>query len=239
MSAVIEQSIAGAAVSASRVPAHRILNETEAIATAHRLAQDFAAQAAERDQQRRLPHAEIERFSASGLWAITVPQAYGGIGASWQTLSEVVKIISAADPSIGQIPQNHFGILNVLAQTATESQKHAFYGAVLQGARFGNAGPERTSKNVLDIRTRITKDPASSDYFLNGTRFYSTGALYADWVPTRALDDDGKSVFVFAARTAPGLSVVDDFFFYDPATTASGTVIFDNVRIAAGHIVPL
>ncbi len=239
MSAVIEQSIAGAAVSTSRVPAHRILSETEAIETARKLAQEFVVEAAERDQQRRLPHAEIERFSSSGLWAITVPKAYGGIGASWVTLAEVVRIISAADPSIGQIPQNHFGILNVLAQTATESQKHFVYGEVLNGARFGNAGPERTSKNVLDIRTRITKDPGSPDYLLNGTRFYSTGALYADWVPTRALDDDGKSVFVFAERHAPGLSVVDDWSGFGQRTTASGTVIFDNVRVSAGHVVPL
>lgn len=239
MSAVIEQSIAGAAVVTSRAPAHRILSETEAIAIAHKLAQEFAVDAAVRDQQRRLPHAEIERFSASGLWAITVPKAYGGIGASWVTLAEVVKIISAADPSIGQIPQNHFGILNVLAQTASESQKHYFYGEVLKGARFGNAGPERTSKNVLDIRTRISKDPASADYLLNGTRFYSTGALYADWVPTRALDDEGKGLFVFAERHAAGLSVVDDWSGFGQRTTASGTVIFDNVRVAAGHIVPI
>ena len=243
MSASLAEAIAEPVVSLNfspqRAPAARIHSEEHALQIARELAQQFAQGAAERDRLRRLPHEEIERYSASGLWAITVPRAYGGIGASWETLAEVVKIISAADPAIGQIPQNHFSILNVLAQTASESQKHNFYAAVLRGARFGNAGPERSSKNVLDIRTRITPAQDGDAYVLNGTRFYSTGALYADWVPTRALDADGKGYFVFADRHAAGVSVVDDWSGFGQRTTASGTVIFDNVRVLSEHIVPL
>ena len=237
MSALIDASIAGATVGAARAPAHRILTETEAIAIAQVLAQDFAREASLRDQQRRLPHAEIDAFSASGLWAISVPRAYGGLGASWLTVAEVVRIISAADPAIGQIPQNHFGILNLLAHVGSESQKQYFYSEVLKGARFGNAGPERNSKNVLDIRTRLTADGAGLR--LNGTRFYSTGALYADWVPTRALDDEGNAVFVFVERHATGLSVVDDWSGFGQRTTASGTVIFEQVSVSPSHVAAL
>ena len=220
--------------------AHRIHSDTEAIAIAQHLAHDFKQEAVIRDRERRLPFAEIARFSASGLGAITVPSSYGGAGVSWATLAEVIRIISAADPAIGQIPQNHFGILNVLEQTGSESQKTFFYNAVLGGARLGNAGPERTSKNVLDVRTRITKlSGDDTDYLLNGTRFYSTGALFADWIPTKALDESGRSVFVFVARQSAGLSVVDDWSGFGQRTTASGTVIFDQVRVAAQCVIPL
>ena len=91
-----------------RTKAHIIKDDAEAIAVAQELARGFAAGAAERDRERRLPLAEIERFSQSGLWAITVPKDYGGAGVSAVTLAEVTTIISAADGSIGQIPQNHF-----------------------------------------------------------------------------------------------------------------------------------
>lgn len=220
--------------------AHRIQSDTEAIAIAQHLAHDFKQEAAVRDRERRLPFAEIARFSASGLGGITVPPSYGGAGVSWATLAEVIRIISAADPALGQIPQNHFGILNVLEQAGSESQKIFFYNAVLRGARLGNAGPERTSKNVLDVRTRITRIPGDdSDYLLNGTRFYSTGALFADWIPTKAVDESGRSVFVFVSRQSAGLSIVDDWSGFGQRTTASGTVIFDKVRVSPQFVMSL
>ncbi|MDY7546844.1 SfnB family sulfur acquisition oxidoreductase [Glaciimonas sp. CA11.2] len=220
--------------------AHRIQSDTEAIAIAQHLAHDFKQEAVVRDRERRLPVAEMVRFSTSGLGAITVPSSHGGAGVSWATLAEVIRIISVVDPAIGQIPQNHFGILNVLEQTGSESQKIFFYNAVLGGARLGNAGPERTTKNVLDVGTRITKISGNdNNYLLNGKRFYSTGALFADWIPTKALDESGRSVFVFVARQSPGLSIVDDWSGFGQRTTASGTVIFDQVRVSAQCVVPL
>jgi len=52
-----------------------IADDAEAIAVAHELAVRLARDAAQRDRERRLPHEEIEWFSQSGLWAITVPKA--------------------------------------------------------------------------------------------------------------------------------------------------------------------
>jgi len=55
------------------------------------------------------------------------------------TVAEVIKTISAADSSLGQIPQNHLGVLDILLQTASEEQKRYYFGKVLQGYRFGKS----------------------------------------------------------------------------------------------------
>ncbi len=94
--------------------AHRIGSDDEALETARELAALFARAGIARDRERRLPREELERFSRSGLWGITVPREYGGAGVSRVTLARVVAIISAADGSLGQIPQNHFYALEVL-----------------------------------------------------------------------------------------------------------------------------
>ncbi|WP_172685743.1 acyl-CoA dehydrogenase family protein, partial [Pseudomonas savastanoi] len=60
--------------------AHVIASDAEAIEVATALASRFAEEASLRDRERRLPVAELDEFSASGLWAITVPKAYGGGG---------------------------------------------------------------------------------------------------------------------------------------------------------------
>ena len=78
--------------------AHRIGSDAEALDIARTLAAEFAVDAAERDRTRRLPGAELDRFSGSGLWGITIPRAYGGAEVSFATLAEVIAIISAADP---------------------------------------------------------------------------------------------------------------------------------------------
>ena len=102
-----------------------------------------------------MPVAELDLFAASGLWGITVPKAYGGAGVSYVTVAEVIKIISAADSSLGQIPQNHLGVLDILLHTGSEEQKRYYYGKALEGWRFGNAFSESKSKNIGAFQTRI------------------------------------------------------------------------------------
>ncbi|RWH66787.1 acyl-CoA dehydrogenase family protein, partial [Mesorhizobium sp.] len=91
--------------------AHVIRTDAEAIAVAEKLAAEFARDASKRDRERIWPKEELDAFSQSGLWSINVPKAYGGPDLSYVTLSKVITIISAADPSLGQIPQNHLGVV--------------------------------------------------------------------------------------------------------------------------------
>jgi alkylation response protein AidB-like acyl-CoA dehydrogenase len=84
-----------------RSETHLIRSDDEAILIAQRLAAEFALEASERDQKRRLPYQELERSSRSGIWGITVPREYGGADVSARTLAEVIATISAADPSLG------------------------------------------------------------------------------------------------------------------------------------------
>ena len=208
------------------LPAKVLRNDAQAIKAAHELAQVARLQAAKRDQLRKLPWSEIEQFTRSGLGSISIPREYGGPQVSFVTLAEVFAIISAADPALGQIPQNQFGILNLILGSATEAQKRQLFKSVLDGWRIGNAGPERGTKNTLELKARLTADGV-----LNGQKFYSTGALFAHWVAVKALNDDGKQVLAFIRRGTPGLRIVDDWSGFGQRTTASGTILLNNVRV--------
>lgn len=218
-------------------PAHRIGNDEEAIAVAKRLAAEFAREASARDRDRRLPIQELEAFSQSGLWAITIPKAYGGAGVSYRTVGEVIKIISAADPSLGQLPQNHLVIIEHLILDATEAQKQFFFDLVLKGARFGNAFSEKGSRTVVEFATRIT--PQGDGYEVNGTKFFATGALLAHWVPIVTANAEGLPFLALAEQGTPGLSVINDWSSFGQRTTASGTVVIDHVQVPAAHVVPI
>jgi SfnB family sulfur acquisition oxidoreductase len=217
------------------LPARVLENDAQAIAAAHELAALARVNAAGRDQQRSVPWAEIEQFTRSGLGSISIPRAYGGPGLSFATVAEVFRIISAADPALGQIPQNHFGILNLILGSADEAQKNALFQSVLQGWRIGNAGPERGTRNTLELKARLVS--VADGFLLSGQKFYSTGALFAHWVAVKALNDEGRQVMAFVRRGTPGLRIIDDWSGFGQRTTASGTVLLDNVPVEAGHVV--
>ncbi|CAM2198304.1 SfnB family sulfur acquisition oxidoreductase [Paraburkholderia kururiensis] len=221
----------------------RIADDAAALAAARTLASAVAAGAAARDRERALPWDELDQWSESGLGAITVPREYGGADVSYATLAEVFVTLCEADPALGQIPQNHFGVLGLLREAGTPEQKARFYGEVLAGRRLGNAGPERratpagavAAPTILHGTTRLQTTP--DGLRLSGRRFYSTGALFAHRIPTRATDDEGRAVQVWVPRDAPGVTVIDDWSAFGQRITASGTVEFDNVLIDASDVV--
>ncbi|MBP8536987.1 SfnB family sulfur acquisition oxidoreductase [Streptomyces sp. MK37H] len=218
-------------------PAHVIADDTEALKVAAALAEEFRTGAAERDAQRRLPRAELDRLSASGLLAITVPAGYGGADVSAVTLAEVFRLLAAADASLAQIPQSHFVYLNVLRRQGTEGQQAFFFGEVLAGKRFGNAQSEAGTKHLQDIRTRLAP-AADGSYTLTGVKHYSTGALFADWIPVLARAENDDLHVAYVPRDAPGLTVVDDWDGMGQRTTASGTVRLEAVPVPADRAVP-
>jgi len=216
---------------------HRIETDAEALEVARRLAAEFAPGASQRDRERILPWEELDRWSHSGLGGITVPREYGGADVTYETLADVFVILCAADPALGQVPQNHFGLLGVLREIGTDEQKRRFYAEVLAGGRLGNAGPERKSATILQGETRLKR--TAEGLRLTGRRFYSTGALFAHRVPARAIDDAGRPVQVWVPRDAPGLSVIDDWSSLGQRTTASGSVTFEAVPVDAADVLPV
>jgi len=184
-------------------------SDRAAIEYAQKIALEFAQHAGERDQQRRLPHEELQRLSASGFLGITVPKVYGGAAVSSVTLAEVIKIISSGDSSIGQIPQGHFYIMEALNHDGTEAQKQRFFKLALEGQLFGNAFAETGTKTVAECKTRITRSPTG--YVINGRKFYSTGALFAQWIGVVGLDENDTLLMAIAKRDTPGLTILDDW----------------------------
>nr|WP_086772823.1 SfnB family sulfur acquisition oxidoreductase [Streptomyces bobili] len=217
--------------------AHVIADDAEALAVAAALADEFRSGAAERDAERRLPRTELDRLSASGLLAVTVPAEHGGADVSALTLAEIFRLLGTADGSLAQIPQSHFAYVNVIRRQGTEEQRKFFFAELLAGRRFGNAQSEAGTRHVQDIRTRLAPRPDGS-YTLTGVKHYSTGALFAHWIPVLARAEDDELHVAYVPADAPGLTVVDDWDGMGQRTTASGTVRLDGVPVPGDRVLP-
>lgn len=216
--------------------AHVIKTDAEAIAIATDLAAEFRKEASERDLERRWPVRELDLFSQSGLWSINVPKAFGGPELSYVTLGKVIEIISAADSCLGQIPQNHLGVVAAIRTVSDRAQQELLFGEVLSGTRLGNAFSEFGSRRAVDFETKFVDH--GDEVVVRGKKFYATGALLAHLVPIVALDDEGRAWYAIADRGAAGLTVLDDWSSFGQRTTLSGTVILDDVVVPKTHLVP-
>ena len=216
-------------------PAHTITSDAEAIEIAKNLAAVFAIEAGERDRKRRLPLAELDTYSQSGLWTLTIPEAYGGPQVSYATLAKVFTIISAADGSLGQLAQNHYALLDFVHTCASDEQKRFYYGEILNGMRLGNGFAERASKHTGIFETTLSR--RDGGIFVNGQKFYCSGALLSHMVPIGAVDEDERVYIALFDRDAPGLEIIDDWTSFGQRTTASGTILIKDARIDDSRVV--
>ncbi|MBC9734568.1 SfnB family sulfur acquisition oxidoreductase [Nocardioides sp. zg-578] len=215
-----------------------MLDAGAAIEVATKIGRRLADGAAERDAERVLPAEEVDLLSSSGLLAITVPAEHGGPDLPTSVVTEVFRLLAAGDPSIAQIPHSHFVYVNALRHRGTPAQQAFLFGEVLAGKRFGNAQSEVGTAHVRDHRTTLTPAP-DGGWLLNGEKGYSTGALFADWIPVLAhLGIDGPMHVAWVERSAPGVTVVDDWDGMGQRTTASGTVRLAGVRVDDARITP-
>ena len=135
--------------------AHRIASDEEALAVARRARRGIrGGEAAERDRERSLPAKELDRFSGSGLWGITVPKAYGGAGVSFATLAEVIAIISAADPNRARFRRTISRRFDAIRVTASEEQKLCGLAACCRAIASATPSPRRRASMSAPSRPR-------------------------------------------------------------------------------------
>jgi alkylation response protein AidB-like acyl-CoA dehydrogenase len=103
----------------------------------------------------------------------------------------------------------------------------------MAGDIFGTAGWERGAANGV-VQARLTPDGQA--FRANGTKSYSTGALFADWVSTSALTADGEAVSFTVPRDREGLRLLDDWDGAGQRLTASGTTQLANLLVYPDEI---
>lgn len=217
-----------------QAPVRQLNSEAEAIAAAQDIAVEIAAIAADSQQNGQLPWRQAQLLSESGITAIGVPKAFGGLGASVQTIVETVRIISIADGGVGQLLQIHNVMLRGIFNGYPDAVRDRLVSDALAGKRFGNALAEVGGKNKFALKTRVERREDGT-LVLNGSKFYSTGSYLAEWISLTAASDDGGAG-VLLNRNAPGLTLVDDWAAFGQKNSVSGTVNFDNIVLDEDYV---
>lgn len=89
---------------------------------------------------------------------------------------------------------------------------------------------------MFGFETMLT--PAGDHHLLRGTKYYSTGTLYSDWVAVGAVTPDGDVVSAVVPTDREGVRIEDDWDGMGQRLTASGTSRFEDVVVFDHEVLP-
>jgi alkylation response protein AidB-like acyl-CoA dehydrogenase len=142
------------------------------------------------DHEDSFPEPIVEQLKELGLFGITIPEEYGGLGLDLTTYAMVVEELSRGWISISGVINTHFIGSYLLLKFGTEEQKQKYLPRMATGeirAAFSLSEPELGS-DVQAIKT-AAKKLDSGDYEINGQKMWVTNGLRSTLVFTLVKTD--------------------------------------------------
>ncbi|MDQ0246694.1 alkylation response protein AidB-like acyl-CoA dehydrogenase [Bacillus fengqiuensis] len=182
------------------------------------------------------PYYAMDLIKQSRLGALRLPVEIGGSGASIRDLFYVVIRLAEVDPDVAHILRAHYLFVEEFISSSATKERDTRLGRVAEGEIFGNAITELSSHAAGSHIYDTTLSPDGEGYRLNGTKYFSTGTLYADWVAVRASTQDGLPVIAIIPTDREGVILEDDWDGIGQKLTGSGTTRLNNVFVNSDEV---
>src|SRR6059036_1740713 len=128
------------------------------------------------DHEDEFPEPIVEQMKELGLFGVTIPEEYGGMGLDLTTYAMIVEELSRGWISISGVVNTHFIGSYLLMKFGTEEQKQRYLPQMATGelrAAFSLSEPELGS-DVAAIKTSAKKLSDGDAYEINGTKMWVT-----------------------------------------------------------------
>ena len=198
------------------------------------------SEVAETDQ---IPAAIVLAMRDMGLFGLTIPESYGGLGLTMEEESRLLFELCKTSPAFRSVIGTTVGIGSQgILMDGTPEQKAHYLPKLATGewmASFALTEPDAGS-DAASLRTTAIRD--GDVYVVNGTKRYITNApqatLFTLMARTNPQDKTagGVSAFILDAKS-PGITLgkIDQKMGQKGAHTRD--VIFENVRVPASHLI--
>ncbi|MCE7008441.1 acyl-CoA dehydrogenase family protein [Kibdelosporangium philippinense] len=190
----------------------------------------------------------VEGMKEMGLFGLTIPEEYGGLGESLLTYALVVEEIARGWMSVSGVINTHFIVAHMIKQHGTEEQKQHFLPRMATGdvrGAFSMSEPDLGS-DVAAIKTKAKKD--GDKYTIDGQKMWLTNGGTSTLIALLAKTDEGapkahQNLTAFLVEkpagfgeVAPGLTIpgkIDKMGYKGVDTTEA---VFAGYEIAANRV---
>ena len=197
----------------------------------------IAQGAVQRERDRELPYQPLAWLKAAKFGTLRIPAEQGGYGVSLPQLFTLLTELAEADSNLPQALRAHFAFVEDLLNQPDTELRRRWFARFVEGDLVGSGWTEVGDVKVGEVITKVT--PQSDGWWLNGEKFYSTGALYADWIDVYAQRaDDGSDVIALVNVHQSGVKREDDWDGFGQRLTGSGTTRFIQAKVEQAHVYP-
>ena len=219
------------------------------VATAERLAEDFAVRAAAHDRDGSYPFESIDSLRHAGYFAAPVPEELGGLGVS--SVHDVIVAsgrLARGDASVAIGVNMHLVVVLSVARrwrmaraAGNARRERAFAGSLRRIASDGIVMAAAMSERGQDLTRPVTEAVRTDGgWRIDGHKIFCTMAPAATILLTsvRFADDDGveRYAYVEIPADAPGVRINDDWDALGMRASGSHSVTFDGVELPAAAL---
>ena len=192
----------------------------------------IAEGAVAREQTRTLAYEPVAWLREAGFGAVRIPKTYGGLGVTIPQFFRLLVELAEADSNVSHLFRGHFSFLEARLNIPDTASHARWFPLIAKGTILGYAMAERTEHTGGSAKLLHE----NGQYFVDGTKYYSTGTIYADWIIVSLLEGEER-VSVAVPTNAPGVTRIDDWDGFGQRLTGSGTTKFDRVKINDDQII--
>jgi alkylation response protein AidB-like acyl-CoA dehydrogenase len=194
------------------------------------------------------PQEIVDGMKEMGLFGLTIPEEYGGLGESLLTYALVVEQIARGWMSVSGVINTHFIVAYMIMHHGTEEQKQHYLPRMAEGAirgAFSMSEPDLGS-DVAAIKTRAKQD--GDDFVIDGAKMWLTNGGTSNLIALLVKTDEGaerahENLTCFLVdkpegygEVTPGLTIpgkLDKMGYKGVDTTEA---VFDGFRIGGDKV---
>jgi len=213
----------------------------EIIATVRRfVAREVVPAASDLERRDEFPAEIVEQMKGLGLFGVTIPEAYGGLGLDLLTYVGIIEELAYGWMSLTGIVNTHTMVATLLMHHGDEEQKKRWLPILATGERRGalSLSEPDAGSDTRNISCRARRD--GDEYVVNGTKAWVTNGERAGLVALVARTDEGISAFVVEKEPGPafeGISVSKAVGKLGYKGVETVEMAYTDHRIPAGNLI--
>lgn len=169
------------------------------------VAKEVIPHAAEFERRDEFPTEMVEQMKALGLFGVTIPETYGGLGLDLLTYVGIIEELAYGYMSLSGVINTHTMVATLLMYHGSEEQKAKWLPQMVDGAKRGcwSISEPDAGTDTRNMSARSVRD--GDDYLITGTKAWVTNGERAALVGLCTRSEDG-SYNAFVVEKEPGQS---------------------------------